>query len=70
MRDVGKVVPAPWWWEKVRACRHHLRAPVTRSMAAHDALPQDWLLLRGLGREAGHWEPFPEVRCAHARTML
>jgi pimeloyl-ACP methyl ester carboxylesterase len=42
-------------------------------MAAHDALPQDWLLLRGLGREAGHWEPFPEVRRAHfarARTVV
>jgi pimeloyl-[acyl-carrier protein] methyl ester esterase len=37
-------------------------------------LPQDWLLLRGLGREAGHWEPFPEARvvsprCAHARLL-
>ena len=25
-------------------------------------LPRDWLLLRGLGRESGHWEPFEKAR--------
>ena len=24
--------------------------------------PRDWLLLRGLGRESGHWEPFVQAR--------
>ena len=37
-------------------------------------LPRDWLLLRGLGRESGHWDPFVQARakrrgCSGARML-